>query len=147
MEYEKCLVELNEVLYHLPTGELSKIPHEIIENIKRKMDKNYVWKYDTSKELKEQNLNRKTIILLSYLNMEFLFNKEQKELMNEFHECNEEKVEKDKKNKYKTDNLFKNNTINTNYVDNKINNTMLIKVEEEKWYQKIFKFIKKLIRK
>ena len=40
MEYEKCLVELNEVLYHLPTEELSKIPHEIIENIKRKMDKN-----------------------------------------------------------------------------------------------------------
>ena len=147
MEYEKCLVELNEVLYHLPTEELSKIPHEIIENIKRKMDKNYVWKYDTSKELKEQNLNRKTIILLSYLNMEFLLNKEQKELMNEFHECNEEKVEKDKNNKYKTDNLFKNNKINDNYVDDKNNNTMLIKVEEEKWYQKIFKFIKKLIRK
>ncbi len=147
MEYEKCLVELNEVLYHLPTGELSKIPHEIIENIRRKMDKNYVWKYDTSKELKEQNLNRKTIILLSYLNMEFLLNKEQKELMNEFHECNEKKVEKDKNNKYKTDNLFKNNKINDNYVDDKNNNTMLIKVEEEKWYQKIFKFIKKLIRK
>lgn len=91
MDYKKCLVELDEVLEHLVEDELEKIPIEIRKAIKQEKDKQYVWKYDESKTLNEQNLNRKTIILLSYLNMQYLLNDKQKKIMEELHEFNERK--------------------------------------------------------
>ena len=94
MEYTKCLVELDEVLKYLNTEELEKIPYEIRNAIKEKKDKNYVWNYDESKDLSDQNLNRKTIAMLSYLNMEYLLNDEQRMLMEKLHRLNEEKLER-----------------------------------------------------
>ena len=109
MEYTKCLVELDEVLNYLSDEELKKIPIEIRNNIKRQKDKDYIWKYDESKKLKEQNLDRKTIEMLSFLNMEYLLNEEQKQLMKKIHQLNEAKLETKKREKYNPDNLFRNN--------------------------------------
>ena len=72
IDYNKRLVEVNEILNFLSEDDLLKIPEDVRNTIKENMDKQYVWKYDVSKELKEQNLSRDTIILLSYLNMEYL---------------------------------------------------------------------------
>lgn len=106
MDYTKCLVELDEVLRVLNAEELSKIPKEIREMIKSQKDKNYIWKYDETKSLKEQNLDRTTIAMLSYLNMEYLLDEEQKKLMEEFHQLNERKAEREKKLKYESNDLF-----------------------------------------
>lgn len=96
MEYKKCLVELDEILNYLKDEDLRKIPYDIRKAINEKKDKQYNWHYDESKGLDEQNINRKTIAMLSYLNMEYLLSKEQKLLMQELHRFNEEKVEKEK---------------------------------------------------
>ena len=109
MEYEKCLVELDEILKHVNAEELKKIPDEIRKAINEKKDKKYKWNYDESKELNEQNINRKTIAMLSYLNMEYLLNKEQKLIMEELHKLNEEKIEKEKSEKYHSENIFNKN--------------------------------------
>lgn len=142
MVYEKCLVELDEILKYLSNEYLSKIPYEIRKNIKQKKDSNYTWNYDETKELSEQNINRETIIMLAYLNMQFLLNVEEKTVMEQFHKYNEEKVEKEKLEKYNPNNIFK-----ANNTDSESNKVMLVKIEEKKWYQKIFDFFKKFIRK
>ena len=108
MEYTKCLVELDEILNYLSVENLAKIPLEIRNSIKEHKNKEYIWKYDKTKELKEQELDRKTIAMLSYLNMEYLLNEEQKEFMQNLHNLNEQKREKEKQEKYNPDNLFKN---------------------------------------
>ena len=100
MEYKKCLVELDEILKYLRQEDLAKIPEEIRKAIKEKKDMQYNWEYDESKELKDQNINRKTIAMLSYLNMEYLLNKEQKRFLEELHMANENKNEKEKAKKY-----------------------------------------------
>ena len=105
MPYEKCLVELDEILQYLSEEDLNKIPYEIRNVIKEKKDKQYIWKYDKLKELKEQNIDRKTIIMLSYINMEYLLNTEEKEVMKKMHRYNEEKLEREKKQKYNS-NIF-----------------------------------------
>ncbi|MBP3502367.1 MAG: hypothetical protein J6K42_02675 [Clostridia bacterium] len=158
MEYEKCLVELDEILKHVNAEELKKIPDEIRKAINEKKDKKYKWNYDESKELNEQNINRKTIAMLSYLNMEYLLNKEQKLIMEELHKLNEEKIEKEKSEKYHSENIFNKNIkyadkkekINEINCENKIkeneNNSdkqMVIR-KEEKWYKKILKTIAKI---
>lgn len=142
MEYEKCLVELDEIFKYLKDEEKRNIPYEIRKAIKEKKDKHYHWNYDESKTLNEQNINRKTIAMLSYLNMEYLLNEKQKKLMEEIHKFNEKKIEKEKSEKYNPDSIFKNNI---KY--DKKEEVALAEVEERKWYEKIFSFIKKILKK
>ena len=138
MEYKKCLVELDEILKCLSQEDLAKIPEEIRKAIKEKKDMQYNWEYDESKELKDQNINRKTIAMLSYLNMEYLLNKEQKRFLEELHMANENKNEKEKAKKYGINNIFNNNVKEE---------TALQEVKEKKWYEKLLSFLKKIIRK
>ena len=142
MQYEKCLVELDEIFKYLKDEEKRNIPYEIRKAIKEKKDKHYHWNYDESKTLNEQNINRKTIAMLSYLNMEYLLNEKQKKLMEEIHKFNEKKIEKEKSEKYNPDSIFKNNI---KY--DKKEEVALAEVEERKWYEKIFSFIKKILKK
>ena len=142
MEYEKCLVELDEIFKYLKDEEKRNIPYEIRKAIKEKKDKHYHWNYDESKTLNEQNINRKTIAMLSYLNMEYLLNEKQKKLMEEINKYNEKKIEKEKSEKYNPDSIFKNNI---KY--DKKEEVALAEVEERKWYEKIFSFIKKILKK
>lgn len=138
MEYKKCLVELDEILKYLSQEDLAKIPEEIRKAIKEKKDMQYNWEYDESKELKDQNINRKTIAMLSYLNMEYLLNKEQKRFLEELHMANENKNEKEKAKKYGTNNIFNNNIKEE---------VALQEIKEKKWYEKLLSFLKKIIRK
>lgn len=144
MKYEKCLVQLDEILKYLSDENLQKIPNDIKESIKSEKDKNYIWKYDESKALNEQNLDRKTIVILSYLNMEYLLNTKQKEFIKRIHDLNEEKLEKEKvkQEKYNTNNLFKNNK--KSIVQSEV---LLVQIKEDKWYNKVFYFIKWIFKR
>ena len=147
MEYTKCLVELDEILNFLSVENLKKTPLEIRNSIKEHKDKKCIWKYDETKELKEQKLDRKTIAMLSYLNMEYLLNKEQKEYMQNLHKLNEQKFEKEKQEKYNTENLFKNRTTNT-IPKTEISNENVAMVEyKESVFKKFLNKIKMLFRK
>ena len=144
MEYTKCLVELDEVLCHLIEDDLKKIPENIRNSIKKEKDKNYIWKYDESKELKEQNLDRKTIAILSYLNMEYLLNDEQKELMEKFHKANEQKTNKEKQEEYNTDNILKKEVQSSQ--DNLLTNKITILENKKSFFEKILNKIKNFFR-
>lgn len=113
-EYKRSLVELDEVLKYLSKEEYAKIPEDILEAIKENKDKEYTWEYDETKKLKEQNLMIETVAFLSYLNMEYLLNDEQRELMEQFLRLNEEKQKQKQK-------LFqeKQNNINSERIFNK----------------------------
>lgn len=141
MEYEKCLVEVDEVLNHLSKEELNKIPEDVLKGIKKHKDKEYMWKYDESKQLEEQKFDRNTIVILSYINMEYLLNKEQKDLMEKLHELNEQNFINEIQEKYDSKNLFKTKT-NTNVE----NENAIAKLENNKWYNKMFSFIKRIFK-
>ena len=98
IEYNKRLVEVDEILKHLSQRDYNKIPEEVKEAITENKDKEYKWKYDDTKKLKEQDVSEDTIAILSYINMEYLLNEEQKKFVESLHELNE-----------------KSNIINTNY--------------------------------
>ena len=139
MEYTKCLVQLDEVLNYLSTENLKKIPDEIRNSIKQQKDKEYIWKYDESKALKEQELDRRTVAFLSYLNMEYLLNQEQKEYMETIHKINEQKIEKEKQIKYNQDNLFKNKKSIKNQEEIRNESVAMVEYKES--------FLKRMINK
>ena len=91
MDYSKVLVEVDEVLKYLSKEDFAKIPDDVMTEIRKNKDRHYKWKYDVEKSLNEQNLSREAIVLLSFLNMEYLLNDEQKELMEQIHKFNDRK--------------------------------------------------------
>ena len=109
VDYNKRLVEVDEILNYLSEEDLLKIPEDVRKVIKENKDKEYVWEYDETKPLKDQNVSRDTIAFLAYLNMEYLLNEEQKQLMQQIYELNEKKLEEAKAEKYGIEDLFKRN--------------------------------------
>ena len=131
---------MDEILKHLSKSDYNKIPEEIKEAIEKNKDKEYKWKYDNTKKLKEQDVPDDTIAILSYINMEYLLNEEQKKFVESLHELNE-----------------KNDIINTNYNTdvfyNKRNKTtnvsqeLVVKKNKQNFWQKLNNFIRKVFSK
>ncbi len=99
-KYEaECLVEVDSVLYQLDPNELKKIPLEVRDAINEFKSLEYVWLYDESKPLLEQKLRRESVAMLSYINMKYLLDDEQRKLMDEMHIVNEYKEKEDREDK------------------------------------------------
>ena len=147
VDLNKRLVEVDEILNYLSDEEYAKIPKDIINAIKENKDKYYVWKYDESRELKDQDLNRDTIVILSYLNMEYLLSQEQKELMEEIHKANEKENDKYKAEQHGIESLFNNKEkkeTNIKLEEKTVQNELI--PCEEGVLKKIIRFIKNLFK-
>ncbi len=107
MDISKCLVEVDEILNYLSAEELNKIPEDIRAIIYENKDGEYVWNYDISKTLQEQEVSDGTISILSYLNMEYLLNDKQKEIMKQIYAIADNEIEKRKREEYSPDFLSK----------------------------------------
>ena len=81
----RAFVQVKEVLKYLNKSEYNKIPKEFIDLIDSNIDKNYTWNYDLSKPLEEQDLSDNALVILAYINNEYLLTPEQKSLMNKFY--------------------------------------------------------------
>ena len=142
MEYTRSLVEVDEILNYLDENELNKIPKEIRESIKKQKDKNYIWKYETNKSLNEQNIDRKTVAILSVLNMRYLLNEEQKQVMEDIHRYNEQKKEEEKLAKYQPNDIFSKNT------ESKVEKEKaVVEIKPQRWYEKLRNFIYKILKR
>ena len=151
IDYNKRLVEVDEILNYLSEEELMKIPEDIRQVIKENKDKEYTWNYNEEKLLKEQNVCRDTIAILSYLNMEYLLNEQQKELMNEIHRVNEqEKMQKEYStdNQYDYEDLFKKKekTEEIEEIDSK-KEVALIEIKKETFFRKLINKLKLFFKK
>ena len=107
IDYKKRFVEVDEIIKYLPKKELSKIPKDLIDLIRKNKDSEYIWKYDSNKKLEEQNIHKDTIAILSYINMKYILEDNQKMLMKNLHFFNEMKSEKLKREKFNPENIFK----------------------------------------
>lgn len=140
-DLNKRLVEIEYILRKLEDEYIKKIPQEIWDYIEKNKDKNYIFKYDDSKNLLEQNLNIDTISILTYINIEYLLDEKQKMEMIEFLRKDEAIAEQEKAKLYNPEDLFKNKK------ESKQQETSLVEVKIEKWYEKVFAFFKNMFKK
>lgn len=91
IDYKKRFVEVDEIIKNMPKEDFNKIPNDLISIIKKNKDSNYVWEYDKSKKIADQNLSKDTIAILAYINTEFILENEQRMLMRNIHYFNEMK--------------------------------------------------------
>ncbi|MCR5145800.1 MAG: hypothetical protein K6B70_00395 [Clostridia bacterium] len=131
--------ELDEILSLMSSEYIDKIPLKFRDFLSREKDTNYIKKIDVNKPLEEQNLQRKTLVLLAVLRLNYWCEneKEKQEFLNELNNNEKEQLER-----FNTDNLFSNNQKET-----KTEDSQLIEYKEKNVIQKIIEKIKNIFRR
>lgn len=104
--------EVYEILILLGDRFIDRLPNKLFDLIKKEKLDSYNPQYDLNLPLEGQKIKEETIdmIALFYLNY-WCESEEEKKELNEIFQQNEEKYQKELKEKYNPDNLFKNKQI------------------------------------
>lgn len=162
--FAKAYKEIFVIIGHLSDEDRNKIPKEFVDMIETKMDKDYVFNYDLTKDLTDQHVLRETISILAYIYINYIgeYN-DVKEIKTQFQKdiIEHEKIKKaiyEKNNPNDgVSNLRKaNNSVNSNISNRsssgKVNQkefekeVSLIDSKQDKWYSKIVSFFKNMFK-
>lgn len=131
--------ELDEILSLMSSEYVDKIPLKFRDFLSREKDTNYIKKIDVNKPLEEQNLQRKTLVLLAVLRLNYWCeNEEEKqEFLKELGYNQKEQIEK-----YSTDRIFDSDNKNE-----PIKNDSIIVYQNKNFIEKVLEKIKKFFIK
>ena len=142
--YANAYKEVLIILYNLIKEDYDKIPKEYIEFLKSNCNNEYEFYYDNSKTFEEQELLDDTKYILFGLFEKFGATEIQKQKIKIFKDNYFRKIEKEKREKYNSDNIFKNVNNNTETINIEISkdntNTALIEYKES-FFKKLKDFI------
>lgn len=139
-EYAMAYVEILEILSRIDDFYYKKIPPELLERFKKFKSRSYEFKYEDSKELKEQKLMPKTKEILAVLFIDYFSTEEEKAIIEkkqkEFKIRKEQKLQK----KYNSSKLFESRKKEVMKEEDKY-----IVEYKESFFQKIISKIGKMI--
>ena len=142
--YARAYTEVLEILSYFSNEEYSKIPEEKIKYFKENMDKDYIYMINPEIDLSVQHISSEANAILISLFRDYFASENQKGMLSKLLNKNQEKVDKAKREKYNTDDIFNKEKAET--VDNNIENMELQIIEyRESFYSKFTKFIKRLL--
>ena len=146
--YAKAYTEVLEILKYFSEEEYSKIPQEKIDFYKNNMDRNYNYNINPNIDLSQQYISKEANAILITLFRDYFATESQKKTLNNLLNQNQNKLENIKREKYNSNDIFKNNHKST-IIENKDNNqkTALINISNIKWYEKIWKIFKDFFKK
>ena len=129
-ELGESLVEIEALLQNASDEIYNKIPKSFIEFIQENKSQEYKFEYNTQKSIEEQNFSELTLGLIGLIYKDFVCNEEEKlEYQKEIDELRV-KIEKEKREKYNPDNIFKNQIENQQLQQNE--ESRMIVVQETK---------------
>ena len=136
------LSELDVLLNYVEPEEWLKIPDYVIFYIKENKNKEYKWEYDETKSLEDQNINRDTFSLLTFIMYKFVASEEEKKEISLL----VDEVTEDLKQKYDAKKIFKKTNEENVMISNE---TALVKIDEKNqtFFRSIISFIKKFLKK
>lgn len=137
---KKAFSEVDMILDLIDSEMKNKVSANFIKLIKEEKDNEYKPNINPEIPLEEQNILPETIDILALLKLNYWCNEEEKKELLEILNRNEQKFQKEAKEKYDIDKLFK-----TNKTKEIIN--LPEKVESENFINKLIKFIKNMIWK
>ena len=78
----KSLIQLNSIISILPSSRKNKIPYEILNKITNAKLDGYIFKYDYSKDILEQNINDEAKEMLFNIYINYIATKEELSIIN-----------------------------------------------------------------
>lgn len=147
--YKRAYTEVIEIIKYFPNEEYAKIPLEKINYYKENMDKDYNFQINPNIELEKQNISKEANAILVTLFNDYFATDKQKEILNNLLKQNQQKLEKQKQEKYNPSNLFmQSKTQQQNTVTLQKNNSESSLVEiKEKFFTKFINFIKNIFKR
>ena len=145
----KIYSEVDGVLSALGEEYWDKVPPNLKNLIKKNKDKSNIIKYDMSIPLYKQNISKEALSMIALIHLNYWCeNEKEKVELNRIFQENAIKNEEEKKNKYSTENIFKNKKIQVigNNEQNITKTTQMIEYKKN-IFTKIINFIKKIIKK
>lgn len=141
--YAKAYVEILEIINHMGDEYKRKIPSKLLDFFEENKDINYIY------QLQKNNgvFLEKTIALLSMLESKYWTTAEEKDVLDRALKDNEVKYQKQLKEKYSPDNLFKKQNENNEIKENTIQQEVDLVQYKESIFKKIINKIKKIFGK
>ena len=147
-ELSQSATEINIILSNTSKDIVDKIPKKFKILLKEIEDKEYVFEYDKTKSLNEQKISDMTRGLISLIYKEYICNeKEKQEYLNTLQEKLKNQ-EKEKREKYNPDNIFKKKNIVNNDKEKEENvncDNLTIKVKDKNIFRKVISHIKNFL--
>ena len=146
--YPKAYKEVLEVLKYVPQESVDKIPDEMLNMFKIKMDETWNFEVDINKPFEEQNLLDETKAIFANIFREYWATPYQKERIEAREKYELEKIEEEKRKKYNPDEIFKNNKVQeVEEKSQEIENNLPVEVKKEKFFERLIGFIKRFLRR
>lgn len=151
MEYvaKEVCTELYTIIKYMPKEYQNKIPINIIDFFEKNKSNNYIVNINPNNIFDKSNIKKETLAIIAMLNIKYWCPNEnlKKQIIKKYNE-NEKKYQKQIKETYNTDNLFKNKSV-IKVVNNKEQqqSISIVKYKEKNFLQKIFCKIKHLFKK
>ncbi len=140
--YPNAYKEVYEILKYVPKEDLKRVPKKFMDMLEEKMNKNYKFSIDTSKDfIEEQELMIETRTILAYIFLNYWATEIQKEKVNIKFKKDIEDAEKQKRDLYNVD-ILKNKKQLKENIGKEQENAMVI-YKKENFITKIFNTIKK----
>lgn len=146
--YNKAYKEVVEILKYVPKESVEKIPKDMREMFEAEQDNTYDFKIDESKEFEEQKLLEETKAILANIFRDYWATPEQREKIIKKEQYDRQKLEEQKRIKYNPDDIFNKKEVKKiqPQVEENYNINLPVEVKEERFYNKLINFIKKLFR-
>ncbi len=139
--YPNAYKEVYEILKYVPKEDLKRVPKKFMDMLEEKMNKNYKFSIDTSKDfIEEQELMIETRTILAYIFLNYWATEIQKEKINIKFKKDIEDAEKQKGDLYNV-NIFKNKKQLKENSEKEQERAMVI-YKKENFITKIFNIIK-----
>lgn len=146
---KEAYAEVFEILKYMDRNIVMKIPLDIIELFSQNKNDNYKSKIDHNDIFNKNNISKKALNILAWLNINYFSSIEEKRNLIQLYRENDYIKEQKKKELYNSENIFK---YKENIVKNSKKNTIteetsIVEYKEKNFLQKIFDKIKYLFKK
>lgn len=120
IKYIQANTEIKCLLKYFPINYIKKLPTKLLEMIYRNSDEKYNIDVDLKKDLKNQNISKKTKDMLAVLTYNYWSSEtEKKDIIERLNE-NENNYQEELREKYNPDNIFKNRETKVEALENSV---------------------------
>ena len=147
-EYTEILTEVAEILKHMETKDIIKLPMKLIEFIEQNKSLDYNFVIEKNKPFSEQKIKRETLAFLGVLVLNYWSESDEskKEFYNMLKE-NEKKYQHELEEKYNLDNIFNDNNKLETIEDIREKEVSIVEYNEKNLIQKLYSKIKEFLKR
>ena len=146
IEYIQANAEIKCLLKYFPINYIKKLPTKLLEMIYKNSDDKYNIEIDLRKDLKNQNISKKTKDMLAVLTYNYWSSEaEKKDIIKRLNE-NERNYQEELREKYNPDNVFRNRKQSISNDEN-ISNAVAMVEYKESIFKRIIEKIKSIFTK